>query len=283
MSNLSYSSDALDTLPKFHRKQFVIYVEGNDDVPFWDVIFQIFGIQNFIIKPAGGSEEIEKYTQSILREDAEVYVARDSDFKELLGSQDSHSRIVWTYGYSIENTLYHPISVAEIISTYARVQKYSYIQAGEWLMTFVNEFLALLVCDLGNEKYQKGVEVLGDKSAKFLQSKKSIFPSKELIKKQLDKIRPIFSDEEYSIVESLLCVTITHKPIFFLIRGHFLTNAVMNFIQHEVKKARNKEPSLSKDNLFSNLIAILKSQCMTNSSRPDLRFLRSQILPWLSS
>jgi len=281
MGEISYSSDALNTLSKFHKAKYVIYVEGDDDIPFWKAVFQAFGLKDFKIKPAGGANEIEKYTRSIIDENAGIYVARDSDFKELLNKQDLHTRILWTYGHSIENTLYHPTQVAEIISIYARSQEFDASQAEIWLQNFANEFWALLVCEIGNEKYHKGIEILGKKCNRFLHSKKSHMPSKELINQKLDAVRKEIENSEYVEAENLLINATSRKPIFFLIRGHFLTNAVINYVKSEVKKISKKDLSLSEDSLFANLITALKSECVTNPSREDINRLQSQILSWV--
>lgn len=282
MHDITYSSEALDTLPKFHRKKLVIYVEGDDDVPFWNAVFQAFEVQNFIIKPAGGTNEIEKYTESILRDDSEIYIARDSDFKELLQAQDIHPRIIWTYGHSIENTLYHPIHLAEIISIYARTQEYAPSQAENWLNNFSNEFRALLICEISNEIYKRGVEILGDKCCRFLMSNKSCIPSRESIIEHFNKIRPGFTNDEYSTAENILNLATDRKPIFFLMRGHFLTHAVTNFIKNEVKKIHKKEPAISQDNLFATLVTAMKSECISNPNRTDINYLKSQISAWLT-
>lgn len=278
MGEISYSSEALNTLSKFHRKKYVVYVEGDDDVSFWNTVFQAFGLKHFIIKPAGGANEIEKYTRSILDEDAEIFVARDSDFKELLKEQVFHPRILWTYGHSIENTLYHPIHIAEIISIYARSQEFDVLQAEKWLQEFAEEFWALLVCEISNEKSHKGIEVLGKKCQRFLHSHKSHLPSKELISEKLETIRDIIEVTEYTEAENLLIAVANQKPLYFLIRGHFLTNAVINFVKNEVKKINKKELALSEESLFTNFIAALKLECATNPNREDISYLKSQIM-----
>jgi len=277
MGEISYSSKALNTLSKFHRKKYVVYVEGDDDVPFWNAIFQSFGLKQFIIKPAGGANEIEKYTRSILDENAEIYVARDSDFKELLNEQDVHPRILWTYGHSIENTLYHPIHIAEIISIYARSQEFDVLQAENWLQDFAKEFWTLLVCEISNEKNRKGIEILGKKCHRFLHSHKSHLPSKELIFQKLESVRDAIESTEYVEAENILIAATNRKPIYFLIRGHFLTNAVINFVKYEVKKINKKELALSEESLFTNLITALKSECATNPNREDISYLKSQV------
>jgi hypothetical protein len=283
MGEISYSSEALNTLPKFHRTKYVIYVEGDDDIPFWQVVFQAFGLKDFVIKPAGGVNEIEKYTRSILDENVGIYVARDSDFKELLNQQGSHPRILWTYGHSIENTLYHPIQIAEIISVYSRSQGFNALQVEAWLQNFSNEFWALLVYEISNEKYQKGIEVLGKKCNKFLPSKKAHLPSIALITQKLDIVCKEIDSNEYIEAEKILVNATKRKPIFFLIRGHFLTNAVINYIKSKVRKINKnkKDLSLSEDSLFAHLITALKSECVSNSSREDLKYLKLQILSWI--
>ncbi len=112
MGSLSYSSKALDTLPLFHRKKFIIYVEGQDDVIFWEIVLRKFNMDNHQLKIAGGVSEIDKYTFSIVNDGVDIVVARDCDYSDVMGKQFNHPRVIYTHGFSIENSLYCPANIA---------------------------------------------------------------------------------------------------------------------------------------------------------------------------
>lgn len=42
MPSLDYSLEALNLLNAFHQVDKVVYVEGQDDVPFWEFLFKKF-------------------------------------------------------------------------------------------------------------------------------------------------------------------------------------------------------------------------------------------------
>ena len=75
MASLTYSTKGLDTLALFHRSRLVVYVEGKDDRTFWDTALRNLGVRDFYIGIAGGVEEIEKYTRSIIEDGADIVVA----------------------------------------------------------------------------------------------------------------------------------------------------------------------------------------------------------------
>ena len=92
MGSLSYSSKALDTLPLFHRKKFIIYVEGQDDVIFWEIVLKKFDLRDYQLKIAGGANEIDKYILSIVNDGVDIAVARDSDYSDITGKKFTHSK-----------------------------------------------------------------------------------------------------------------------------------------------------------------------------------------------
>lgn len=61
-NSLPYSDDALSIRHAFFNKQFVIYVEGVDDIPFWDACFSKFLPSSlekgFIIEDVGGKRKV---------------------------------------------------------------------------------------------------------------------------------------------------------------------------------------------------------------------------------
>lgn len=188
MNSLNYSSKALDVLTEFHEKPYIVYVEGVDDIPFWNTIFKAFHIKNYILKPAGGSPELEKYCQSITTDNVDIFVARDTHFTEILKTKIIHPRIIWTYGHSIENSLYHPNNLAEVISIFSRSQSYDVSLAEKWLLQFTEEFRYLLIFELVNQKYNLGLEILGDACGKFVDPKKHHLTSKQTINERENEL-----------------------------------------------------------------------------------------------
>ena len=257
MPSLSYSSKALDTLLLFHRKRYVVYVEGKDDRLFWNIILRAIGIDDFIIKIAGGVEEIEKYTRSVVDDDADIFLIRDCDYTDLFDIQVNHPRVLYTYSYSIENSLYCPRNISAAISIYSRTNDDCLDDAELWLEEFSEAFRHLIILDVANEKFGKGIEVLGDKCNRYLSSKRSHIPSDEKIHQKIANIREKFTKDELDAIENIL--KNKGKRLRYVIRGHFLTNAVINYIKH-----KSGLTSMSYDMLYGQMIAQLKVNYQEN-------------------
>lgn len=108
MSDTIYSADAINVLNKFHRCEQLIYVEGEDDILFWDTLFQCCGIEEYKIEPKDGVEELNKYINKLETEELNIIIATDSDYYIFNKHPPKNRRIIRTIGYSIENTLYAP-------------------------------------------------------------------------------------------------------------------------------------------------------------------------------
>ncbi|MDQ3812615.1 MAG: DUF4435 domain-containing protein [Armatimonadota bacterium] len=273
MPSVPYSTQGVNVLSKFHRKM-VIYVEGPDDVPFWDEIFRLCGLDDYVVKPAGGVSVIEKYTQDILARGADIVVARDCDYTDLLRRQKSHVRVIYTYGYSIENTIYTPKNIASAISALMRAQQNHEVEGDValWLDEFVEQFKELILYDIANDLCGKGVAVLGSKCCEFLEKDRSHLPSRDKIEAALNRLKSHFDEKEIEDVERL--VRDSAKELRFVIRGHFLTHAVMNFIRNKTKSVSRATHGLSPDILVPMMILMLPA---SNKGRQDMEHLREQI------
>lgn len=272
MASLTYSSSALNTLSKFHRKKFVVFVEGIDDIHFWNILFSKYGFTNILIKPAGGVTEINKYANFIVNDNAKIVVARDCDYSDLLKTQLKHPRVIYTYGYSLENTLYCAEAIANVIAVYARKVKNYKKDVSEWLNEFAEKIRELLEFDLANEIHGKGIQVMGSNCCRFLKSNSSHISEETKIKTFIKSIEGNFTNGE--IADAGNRIKKSAKSIFYVIRGHFLTNAVINFIKHKVHTESGKDVTFSPENLFTHLLLNFEAKCMKNK---DVKFIENQI------
>jgi hypothetical protein len=106
MNDLEYALEALEIKGLFYNKKITVYVEGKDDPLFWDNLFNIAEIEAHI-EDVGGSLELDKYIAKIIDSNAEFYVATDNDHNDFLENIATHPKVIRTYGYSIENSMYH--------------------------------------------------------------------------------------------------------------------------------------------------------------------------------
>ncbi len=267
MAELNYSSQALNTLDRFHRAKYIVYVEGDDDRPFWREIFRIAGIEDVYLKVAEGRSEIEKYEKLIVENSVNIVVARDSDYTNLFANQIDHPRIIYTYGYSIENTLYSPRNIAVAISILSRSAEEDVEKVKDWLAEFVSEIRPLLIHDIANELFGKGTQILGNNCTRFLKSGSSVAVSRTKIDTYLETVQEQFTDEELETVTNLLDEY--SREHVFLVRGHFLSNAIINFVKKESRLS-----SMSQDMLFGQMLGQLPAHCRNNE---DVLHLQERI------
>lgn len=265
MNDLEYSLEALEIKGLFYNKKITVYVEGKDDPLFWDNLFNIAEIEAHI-EDVGGSLELDKYIAKIIDSNAEFYVATDNDHNDFLENIATHPKVIRTYGYSIENSMYHSYNEIEnTISKFCRKKVDISTDYNKWLEDFSTSVRDLIILDIANHKYQKGISVFGDNCYKFLKGQKSFEICDLKTEKFIESIKPSFSTQEIETVENL--VNQTEKDLWFHIKGHFITHAIINLIKKLVRKNSGQNISLTTDFLYT-----LTIECKENwENRIDLK------------
>ena len=174
MGSLEYSIEALEAKALFYGKQAILFVEGIDDPLFWDQFVDSLNLEVHI-EEVGGSENLEKIVDKIIDEDANVYVAIDRDYIEFyedtIHRRRNHQRILQTYGHSIENTLYHPIILNDVIKSYVRLTVFDETEEiNSCISAFENDVRILLIYDILSNKLQTSKKVLGDSCMRHLKN-----------------------------------------------------------------------------------------------------------------
>ncbi|EFH7276721.1 DUF4435 domain-containing protein, partial [Escherichia coli] len=123
MDDFHYSSEAENVLSLFYQAEVMVYVEGDDDICFWETIFNKSSSLKVEVQDVGGCEELKKFITRLLEEDLQVIVACDSDLTCFKEQQMSDSRIIRTPGYSIENTFICLDGVYKAIKTLGKIPK----------------------------------------------------------------------------------------------------------------------------------------------------------------
>lgn len=256
---LKYSVDALNVLDKFYSGRKIIYVEGDDDISFWGKLCDqiVPGIEVEIIK-AGNSNSLAVYISDIVEHDANIMAFADSDFTQILNLTVDHTRVVYTFGYSIENTLYSAKSICCMIENLSKTRRYPISSVEEWKEAFSEGALDLCAFELADIQNGTGIGAMGNSSAKFIKNSggKCLLCNKKIQKtleqKILDyKVKNSHLEKASKIIER------SGYVLWNLIRGHFLEHALMNFIKREFKKNKNTTVSLSREAFFAYFIAEL--------------------------
>jgi hypothetical protein len=270
MDSLEYSKEALEAKGLFYNKKLTVYVEGQDDVLFWSYLFDIADIDAHI-EEVGGKKEIEKYITNILEDEAGFFVACDLDHSDFFDEPIVHTHIIKTYGYSIENSMYNFTSIGNIVSKLGRKQINIFEIIEKWAHDFCNNIYNLIIYDIANHKFQKGISILGNCSIPFLTSKNSHKISPKKVESFINTITHNFTKTEIDNVKDIL--NKSKKDFWYHIKGHFLSNAVINLIKYLVRKESGLDKSLNKDSLYA-----LTIDCRENwENRIDIRTVVNKI------
>ncbi len=101
-------------------KRILVYVEAHEDVVFWEAMFRSHADTDVECRPYG-KDYCEKYAAHIQTRDTPIIVAMDAEYSHVTNSLLRHDRIAYTYGHSIENTMYCPRGIAEVTRRYSRL------------------------------------------------------------------------------------------------------------------------------------------------------------------
>lgn len=251
MPDLAYSSDAENVLNRFYGVDTIVYVEGTDDVPFWEYIFELFADFSVEINDVGGLPEVEKYINKIEAGEIDAVVACDADFS-YSGQFSEHRNVLRSYGYSIENSMICHKTIKKVIRSIGRVPMKNIDDSNiaDWFEALADSTKDLVIHDIANQIMNKGKSVAGDNCSRFMKSSKSpeICPIKienHLADVDLKMTRRLENRIIKSIAES------DRTEVDFL-RGHFLFSASLKYVISEIRKF-GKNVAISNDSFFGAL------------------------------
>ena len=253
MAKLEYSKDAINSLNKFYRCDTIVYVEGDDDALFWTTIFEKLAEVKIAIQSMGGSYELDSFIDRIIEEDLKVIAARDADFLRLCNRHRTDPRVLYTYGYSIENTLYTHESIFRISQIWSKGKnKAKEPDCINWLNSFHKEAEELITYDAANFLFNCGLSVTGENIARF--SKKSIPYSidENKVQKHIEAFQGAISNEMLGKVQECEFIKMG-GAVTNWIRGHFLASAVLQYVSHQIKSA-GLSTKITYDGMYANAI-----------------------------
>lgn len=270
MLEFDYSIDARNVLNKFYRVDKVVYVEGDDDIAFWEFLFDKFLDFTVEIESVGGKPELQKYAELIYSNKAEYLIAMDSDYDGILGFE-YHPNIIRTYGYSIENTLINSDSICKIVKNVARVSSKNVPVSicGDWIENLSSTIAPLVLADLISTKEKVGVSVIPDNGDRFMKSKKTYELCGEKIQNFLSKLPIVFDREKLSKEETnLQTIGLSYADI---LKGHFLFSIAMRFIKVQAEQM-NRGVAISAGMLYSNFISVFEN--VFNEDHPHFNYYK---------
>lgn len=270
MCDVNYSREAENILALFYEADFIVYVEGDDDVCFWDIMLNKFSSLRYEVIEVGGCNNLEPYISKVLDNSINDLVALDLDFNKISGSKVSHNKILYTHGYSIENTYITIESIQKTIKHLGRLNTkiIQSLDVESWHMNFIETMKDLIELDIFNHLNQKGEVIISDSIHPFLASKDEILP---------DTIK--VNGKKESISQSIgycgeLSDLVSQYPLYCLLKGHFIFSGVANYIRIAIRSF-GKKVSIPDDSIYSNLISNFTS--IFNDENPEYQYYKDII------
>lgn len=252
MAKLEYSTEALNILGKFHSVDTMLFVEGNEDILFWEFLFEKFATFQVKVQSVGGKPKLNEYAQQIISGELNVLVAMDSDYS-LFSEHVVHPNIVRTFGYSIENSLITPEIIKKAIRTLSKIPS-RYIndqEISEWLSQFIKKIELLFIYDLENDIQGHGCPVAGNNCSKFMTSQKSSSVCGKKVGNLINSLT--FSLSEQQVNNIFIKWQNVNRESKDVIRGHFIFSAVYKYVVEFVKRHCSKI-SVSIDAMLSTFV-----------------------------
>ncbi|TCN90539.1 DUF4435 domain-containing protein [Shewanella fodinae] len=269
----TYSIDAENVMNRFFSVEKIVYVEGEDDVVFWECVFNKIANYSVNVISVGGKKELEKYIEMIENNGAEYIVAKDSDYDKFKNIQYGDN-IISTVGHSIENSLVIPEVLRRIIRNLSRVstKQISEEEIVEWFLDTDNKLRPLLEIDILNEVENLGISVIPKVCERFMKSRTSGIFCEEKVKKYVEDLK--IDQHKNEIIEIREKIKNSGLHISEIARGHFISSAAIKFITYKSKNI-GKSVSMSYEAFFSNLISTFESTF--NENHPHYKYYNSKI------
>lgn len=251
MNDFYFSSDAYNVINEFYTVECVVYVEGEDDVVFWDNYFKLFDFR-VKLESVGGKENLPPYINNILENNSRIIIATDSDYSDFFKSKHNHPLVIYTAGYSIENTMYCPQSLNLLIMSYTKKSESYYDKVLLWINQYLENIYDLMIYDMASEYFKKSTKVLGDSCQRFLANSNSPNIDINKVNKYINEKLNMISQNEINYIKDLL--TKSRSQLYMNVKGHFLSSAVINLVREQVLIEKDKKITINLENLYSNTV-----------------------------
>jgi len=276
MADWGYSNDAENILNQFYSVDKVVYVEGDDDVIFWEFLFEKFTNLRVKVEEVGGKEELKKYAGRLISHELDFVVAMDSDYEYLEGG-DSNCNILRTFGYSIENTLVSEETIYLLIRMFTNKPKRKINRQfiSEWISELPEHVVGLLLYDVINYQNNLSISVIPNAADRFMKSKDSCFLCEHKVRVFIERLENKFAVvEEKKIRACMDTLNDSHLSALDIIRGHFLFSMATKCIKYCMKKL-DKDGPVSNDVFFSSFMQVFQSSF--NEEHPHYLYYKNQL------
>jgi hypothetical protein len=278
MLDLSYSDDALNVRNAFFGAKAIVYVEGDDDVLFWQEVFSRVTDEPFEVESLGGSPALDEHIAKIASGQLQAIAARDADFLPILGKRCKHPKVVYTFGYSIENSLYVTTTLTQLVRLWCKSPRVTAAECAEWLSTLAGTCGPLVHLDAANTLTSAGVATLGDNCSRYMTSANSATACPTKVAAAVTAIAAKLPSG--AVATATASVGAKPEDVLTNLRGHFLASAVHRYIAKRAKSFGRKV-SISAESLYA--AAIVQFAMTLNADHPHkAHYLDSAKKAWHS-
>ncbi|EFN8414970.1 TPA: DUF4435 domain-containing protein [Escherichia coli] len=255
IDSLNWSDEAENVISMFYGADIMVYVEGGDDIGFWEIVFSKNGQLNVEVQDVGGCEILMSYVEKITSGKINAIVARDADLNHFSSNIIEHPNVIYTRGYSIENSILNERVISRVIKNMGKYSAKEIQNINKNLASWLNELYSnmenLIYLDIYNHISMKGLSVVGDSCERFMKSKSSCSTCLDKINSYIQSFPDDFKEKGIAIKENLTYPNNT--TISNWLRGHFLFSATLRFITNYLAKDERKA-AISKDSFYSNIL-----------------------------
>lgn len=264
---------------KFEGKEYTCFVEGKDDQLFWEKILLKDKAHLFKIKILDGVKNIDKankeikLTRDLISEElkkeenkTDFCFLLDKDYRKILKDElPKEQNVVYTYGYSIENTLFCPVGLIELLNVYLRVTQSNFAlrkQLETEILDFFknfNKLKTLIAIEIKNQEeclklmkkeisQYESIVGIPKQIGELIDMNGTLNLKDEYIEKIQTKAETKFSPEEVKEYEKKI------DNVFNFLKGHFYGDCSQQIINKLIKKYTKilniKATQVSKENFY---------------------------------
>lgn len=247
MADLFYSDEALNVKSAFYQVKTMVFVEGDDDVLFWDHVFSMIPEASVQVESTGCASRVDEYITKILSGAIHAVAARDSDFLPHTTGLKNDPRILYTFGYSIENSLYTAESITALAKLWCKNPNIPAPDSTVWLTNLVATLKPLIHLDLANRMSKVGACTVTDNCTQLMKSEKSCSPCSSKVTTQVNHATALVP--AYAQALAVKKLGSCPEELIRWLRGHFLASAVLKYL-HSKAKGLDRNFNLSSHALY---------------------------------
>jgi len=241
VSDIEYSGDAVAVLGDFYDAEFVVFVEGDDDVDFWEIVFSKVADVKVSVQEKGGCGEIDRYAQRVIDEGLDVIICRDSDYLCFSGGKIFHKKIIYTPCHSIEASIFCPEIIARSLRRLCKGDPVNIDDIWGWVSDVVYDLSDMVAAEVVSQTFDLGEVALGSNVGRF--TCHGDLSKVDAVTVQARALSIANKCEELDMNSfRALSAVFSNKENYIWVRGHFWEKLVLHYVLSVIEAMGRKVP-----------------------------------------